>query len=110
MGYIFFKNETDKSMGLEVLINDNFYNLFTHFQEENSILICDNRKLKTSSMRKSNNNRVLVVESIPDAIMIMHDKKDGNYTFKINLIEHECYGEGADKSFLGQGMLYFARL
>ena len=93
-----FKNETDKSMGLEVLVNDNFYNLFTHFQEENSILICDNRKFKTSSIRNSNNDRVLGVETIPDAIMIMHDKKDKNYPFKINLIEYECYGEGKLRS------------
>ena len=93
-----FKNETDKSMGLEVLVNDNFYNLFTHFQEENSILICDNRAFKTSSMRDSNNDRVLGVETIPDAIMIMHDKKDKNYPFKVNLIEYECYGEGKLKS------------
>ncbi|MFX7844845.1 hypothetical protein ABTK14_21585, partial [Acinetobacter baumannii] len=54
-----FKNESDKSMGLEVLVNDNFYNLFTHFQEENSILISDNRKFKTSSIKNSNNDRVL---------------------------------------------------
>ena len=93
-----FKNETDKSMGLEVLVSDNFYNLFTHFQEDNSILICDNRKFKTSSMKNSNNDRVLGVETIPDAIMIMHDKKDKNYPFKINLIEYECYGEGKLKS------------
>ena len=93
-----FKNETDKSMGLEVLVNDNFYNLFTHFQVENSILICDNRKFKTSSIRNSNNDRVLGVETIPDAIMIMHDKKDKNYPFKINLIEYECYGEGKLRS------------
>ena len=93
-----FKNESDKSMGLEVLVNDNFYNLFTHFQEENSILICDNRKFKTSSIKNSNNDRVLGVETIPDAIMIMHDKKDKNYPFKVNLIEYECYGEGKLKS------------
>ena len=93
-----FKNETDKSMGLEVLVNDNFYNLFTHFQEDNSILICNNRKFKTSSMRNSNNDRVLGVETIPDAIMIMNDKKDKKYPFKINLIEYECYGEGKLRS------------
>lgn len=93
-----FKNETDKSMGLEILVNDNFYNLFTHFQEDNSILICDNRKFKTSSIRNSNNDRVLGVETIPDAIMIMHDKKDKDYPFKINLIEYECYGEGKLRS------------
>ena len=56
-----FKNESDKSMGLEVLVSDNFYNLFTHFQEENSILISDNRKFKTSSIKNSNNDRVLGV-------------------------------------------------
>ena len=83
---------------LKLKVNDNFYNLFTHFQEDNSILICDNRKFKTSSIRNSNNDRVLGVETIPDAIMIMHDKKEKNYPFKINLIEYECYGEGKIRS------------
>lgn len=35
---------------------------------------------------------------MPDVIMIMHDKKDKNYLFKINLIEYECYGEGKLRS------------
>lgn len=88
-----FKNETDKIMGLETLVNDNFYNLFTHFQDKNSMLISDNRKFKTSSIKNSNDDRVLGVETIPDAIMIMFDKRDKEYPFKINLIEYECYGE-----------------
>ena len=49
-------------------------------------------------MKNSNNDRVLGVETIPDAIMIMYDKKNKSYPFKINLIEYECYGEGKLKS------------
>ena len=92
-----FKNETDKVMGLEGLVSDNFYNLFTHFQEEDSILISDNRKFKTTSIKNSNKDRVIGIETIPDAIMIIYNKNN-NSPFKVNLIEYECYGEGKLKS------------
>lgn len=84
-----FRNETDNNRGLEPLVNNNFYNLFKTFQEENSILIPENRLFLTKAKEKGNG-----VCGIPDAVLISFDKDDIKSNIKINIIEYECYGEG----------------
>ena len=83
-----FKNETDKKYGLEILVNENFYKLFSHVKEENSILIPEDRKFSTKG--KDGVNGII---GIPDAILISFDKYDKKSNIKINIIEYECYGE-----------------
>lgn len=89
---ISFKNETDDKYGLEKLVNKNFYQLFTFFTKENSILIPENRIFRTVSEKNLSG-----VSGIPDALLITFNK-DLKIPFQINLIEYECYGESKLKS------------
>ncbi|KZL89166.1 hypothetical protein [Clostridium magnum] len=93
-----FKNETDPIMGLEPLVSDYFFKLFTHFKEENTILIAQNRLFGTTSLKNINNETIPGIKGIPDALLISYDKENINTSIKINLIEYECYGEGKIKS------------
>ncbi len=83
-----FKNETDENYGLENLVNNNFYKLFNHIQEQNSILIPQNRMFSTKG--KDGVNGII---AIPDAVLISFDKEDKKSCMKLNIIEYECYGE-----------------
>lgn len=82
-----FTNETDKIQGLEVLVNDNFYSLFSQFPPNRTLLIPENRLFKTKGKAD-----VQGIRTIPDALLIVFDKHQKN-PLQINLIEYECYGE-----------------
>lgn len=86
-----FKNEKDEKYGLQNLVNNNFYKLFNHITEQNSILISQDRLFSTKG--KDGINGII---GIPDAVLISFDKSDKKSPMKINIIEYECYGE--DKS------------
>jgi hypothetical protein len=86
-----FSNETDKIKGLETLVNENFYSLFPQFPSTKTLLIPENRLFKTKGFKIDGNN-IQGIRSIPDGILIEFDK-DPQKTFRINLIEYECYGE-----------------
>lgn len=88
-----FLNETDKSRGLEVLVNQNFYSLFSFYKIDKSILIAENRKFMTSGL----DSNITGIQGIPDALLITFNKDLSN-PFQINLIEYECYGEKKIKS------------
>lgn len=88
-----FRSETDSSKGLETLVNENFYKLFTIFQEQNSILISDNRYFPTIGRDDTNG-----IGGRPDALLISFDNDDKKSKIKINIIEYECYGEIQTKS------------
>lgn len=89
-----FKNETDPIRGLEPLVTEYFYKLFQCFKEEKSILISHNRLFSTVGMKNENNENILGIKGIPDALLITYDKDSTNTPLRINLIEYECYGEG----------------
>ena len=82
---IHFFGEQDKERGLEMLVTKNFFNLFPRYQEENSILISENRLFKT--LQGKDKGAV-----IPDALLITFDK-NRTIPFQINIIEYECYAE-----------------
>lgn len=86
-----FLNETDKLRGLENLVNQNFYNLFTQYKPEKSILIPENRLFLTKGP-KINGAVVQGIRSIPDALLISYDKKSKT-PIQISLVEYECFGE-----------------
>jgi hypothetical protein len=83
-----FQNETDKNYGLENLVNNNFYKLFHHIQEQNSILIPHDRMFRTKGKDGVNG-----IVGIPDAVLVSFDKNDKKSCIKINIIEYECYGK-----------------
>lgn len=83
-----FQNETDKNFGLENLVNSNFYKLFHHIQEQNSILIPHDRMFPTKGKDGING-----IVGIPDAVLVSFDKNDKKSCIKINIIEYECYGK-----------------
>lgn len=89
-----FKNETDPIRGLEPLVTEYFYMLFQCFKENNSILISNNRLFKTVGIKNDNDENILGIKGIPDALLITYDKEAENTPLRINLIEYECYGEG----------------
>lgn len=89
-----FHNETDKFIGLESLVNKNFFSLFTKYREEKSILIAHNRLFKTQKREDS----ISGISGIPDALLITYDKRNSSCPLQISLIEYECYGEGKTKS------------
>lgn len=89
-----FKNETDPIRGLEPLVTEYFYMLFQCFKEKNSILISNNRLFKTVGIKNDNDENILGIKGIPDALLITYDKDSTNTPLRINLIEYECYGEG----------------
>jgi hypothetical protein len=86
-----FFNETSPIRGLETLVNENFYSLFTEFPENKTFLIPHNRLFLTKGL-KQNGNILPGIRSIPDALLIVYDKNKDN-PLQINLIEYECYGE-----------------
>lgn len=88
-----FHNETDKFIGLETLVNKNFFSLFTKYREEKSILIAKNRLFKT----QKRDENISGISGIPDALLITYDKRN-ECPLQISLIEYECYGEGKTKS------------
>lgn len=89
-----FVNETDKINGLEPLVNANFYQLFSHFNESKTILFPNNRLFSTVGLENENNEIIGGIQGRPDALLISCDvdKKDSS-PLQINLIEYECYGE-----------------
>lgn len=89
-----FKNETDPIRGLEPLVTEYFYMLFQFFEENNSILISNNRLFSTVGIKNENNENISGIKGIPDALLITYDKDSTNTSLRINLIEYECYGEG----------------
>ncbi|EIF6157502.1 hypothetical protein [Clostridium perfringens] len=89
-----FKNETDPIRGLEPLVTEYFYMLFQCFKENNSILISNNRLFSTVGIKNENNENIVGIKGIPDALLITYDKDSTNTPLRINLIEYECYGEG----------------
>lgn len=88
-----FVNESDKLNGLETLVNNNFYRLFTMFQEQNSIFISDNRNFPTIGRDDTSG-----IGGVPDALLISFDNDDKKSKIKINIIEYECYGKSKTKS------------
>lgn len=88
---IHFSNESDKIKGLETLVNENFYSLFSQFPVGKTLLIPENRLFKTKGFKVDGSN-VAGIRTIPDALLIVYDAKQKN-CFQINLIEYECYGE-----------------
>jgi hypothetical protein len=90
-----FIDETDKTRGLESLVNENFYSLFSAYPSERTLLIDDNRMFKTSGLE--GNESISGISGIPDALMIVYNK-DFKTPFQISLIEYECYGEKKTKS------------
>jgi len=96
-----FLNESDNYEGLEKLVTENFYQLFDHFNENNTILIPENRIFKTSSLQNSGGENVTGVRGIPDALLITYDINNIERKispFQINLIEYECYGKNKSSS------------
>jgi hypothetical protein len=91
-----FINETDKSKGLEALVNDCFYNLFPQYEEPRTVLIPENRLFKTEG-KKSEGINVSGISTIPDGLLLNFNKNFKN-PIQINLIEYECYGESKTKS------------
>lgn len=90
-----FKNETDLNRGLEILVNENFYNLFEAIPIEKSILIPYNRLFVTQGMKGSNNKKIVPgTKTIPDGLLITFNEANNKPYLTINLIEYECYGEG----------------
>lgn len=89
-----FKNETDPIRGLEPLVTEYFYMLFQCFKESRSILISDNRLFSTVGIKNDNNENIVGVKGIPDAVLITYDKDSTNTPLRINLVEYECYGDG----------------
>ncbi|MFZ5572030.1 MAG: hypothetical protein ACOZF0_16645, partial [Thermodesulfobacteriota bacterium] len=86
-----FLNESDKLRGLESLVNRNFYQLFTQYEERRTILIPENR-LFLSSGPKIEGLFVKEIRTIPDALLITFNKK-AKVPIQISLVEYECYGE-----------------
>lgn len=85
-----FQNETDKFRGLETLVNKNFFNLFTNYRPERTILIAKNRLFRTHQ-----SDEISGISSIPDALLISFDTKRN---LQISLVEYECYGDGKTRS------------
>jgi hypothetical protein len=65
-----FFNETSPIRGLETLVNENFYSLFTEFPENKTFLIPHNRLFLTKGL-KQNGNILPGIRSIPDALLIV---------------------------------------
>lgn len=87
-----FVNESDKINGLETLVNESFYSLFTVFQEENTVLVPENRKFMTDGVYREDGTIIPGIRTIPDALLLKFDKNKKECPLQINLIEYECYG------------------
>lgn len=84
-----FQNETDKLKGLESLVNKNFFNLFTSYRPDRTILIAKNRLFRTHQ-----SDNITGISSIPDALLISFEKNK----LQISLVEYECYGDGKTRA------------
>ena len=73
------------------LVNKNFYNLFTQYEHSKSIFIPENRLFMTNGP-KINGYVVQGIRTIPDALLILYDKKLKT-PLQISLVEYECFGE-----------------
>ncbi|MGC9505429.1 hypothetical protein [Baaleninema sp.] len=82
-----FANETDKTRGLETLVNQNFYELFADYQVDRTVLISENRLFLTAGVRS-----VSGIRGIPDALLLIYDRQN-KPSLRVNLVEYECYGE-----------------
>ena len=69
-----FKNETDSIRGLEPLVTEHFYSLFPFFKKDKSLLISDNRLFSTVGIKNENNENILGIKGIPDALLITYYK------------------------------------
>lgn len=87
-----FISEQDEIQGLETLVTKHFYDLFTKYTINGSLLISDNRKFSTITIKDDNNVNINGISGIPDALLITYNK-DQSIPLQINLIEYECYGE-----------------
>ena len=92
-----FKNETDALRGLEVLVNENFYNLFPRYRPTHSLLIPENRLFLSSGVEARGEKIIKGIRAIPDAILIIYTEQE-KQPFKIALIEYECFGENKTRS------------
>jgi hypothetical protein len=100
---ISFNGEQDEIRGLEKMVNDNFYSLFTKYTDTNSFLIADNRLFKLNM--KMNDETISGISGIPDALLIHFDADSKENPFSITLIEYECYGRR--KKSLQDKTVYF---
>jgi len=91
-----FLNETDKLRGLESLVNKNFFELFTNYSPERTILIPENRLFCTNGPKKDG-CVIQGIRTIPDALLISYEKKS-TCPFQISLVEYECFGEGKSRA------------
>lgn len=94
---ISFKNETDALRGLEVLVNENFYDLFPRYRPTHSLLIPENRLFLSSGIEVRGEKTIKGIRSIPDALLIIYSEQE-KQPFKIALIEYECFGESKTRS------------
>lgn len=85
-----FQNETDMFKGLETLVNKNFFNLFTNYRPDRTILIAKNRLFRTHQ-----SDDISGISAIPDALLISFDAKQ---KLQISLVEYECYGDGKTRA------------
>lgn len=88
-----FLNESDKINGLETMVNENFYSLFSFFQEENTVLVPDNRRFLTDGVYREDGSIIPGIRSIPDALLIKFDPNMRECPLQVNLIEYECFGQ-----------------
>lgn len=84
-----FISETHPTKGIEVLVNENFFDLFDEYEEEYTIFIKNNRKFTTSSDSTKSSG----ISGIPDGVIVRYSKLDES-PLQINIVEYECYGEG----------------
>ncbi len=92
-----FKNETDALRGLEILVNENFYNLFPRYKPSHSLLIPENRLFLSAGIEVRGEKHIKGIRSIPDALLIVYSEQE-KQPFKIALIEYECFGESKTRS------------
>lgn len=92
-----FVNETDRTKGLETLVNENFYSLFPRYPEQRTLLIPENRMFLTEGIESEHQEAVTGIRTIPDALMLVY-RPDDACPLSINLIEYECYGEQKRRS------------
>lgn len=88
-----FVNEADKINGLETMVTENFYSLFPAFDENNTILIPENRKFITEGVQKNDGTAAKGIKTIPDGLLLKFDIENKKNPIQINLIEYECYGQ-----------------
>lgn len=87
-----FISETSKQIGLEPLVNKNFFSLFDSFREESTLLLPENRLFRSASSLDADGNAVKGTSGIPDGIAISFNPKNKEKPLSVTLIEYECYG------------------